>query len=75
MATDGIPPELAAIARSRRPDADPASLVAAGWPALHRLLDGHVDAGLTKFVIRPAGPQTFEEFLDRFVSELVPRQN
>lgn len=69
-----IPPELAAAARARRPDAEPAELVAADWPALHRLLDGHIAAGLTKFVIRPAGPQTFERFLERFVTELVPRQ-
>jgi probable F420-dependent oxidoreductase len=75
VASGAIPPELAAIARARRPDADPAELVAAGWPALHRLLDGHIDSGLTKFVIRPAGSQTFDEFLDRFVAELLPRQN
>jgi len=30
---------------------------------------------LTKFVIRPAGSQTFDEFLDSFVAELLPRQN
>ncbi|HEY4025629.1 MAG TPA: TIGR03854 family LLM class F420-dependent oxidoreductase [Candidatus Dormibacteraeota bacterium] len=75
VAGGAIPPELAAIARARRPDADPAELIAADWPALHRLLDGHIEAGLTKFVIRPAGTQGFEEFLDRFVAELLPRQN
>ncbi len=75
VATGGIPPELAEVARARRPDADPAELIAAGWPALHRMLDGHIDAGLTKFVIRPAGAQSFDEFLDRFVAELLPRQN
>jgi probable F420-dependent oxidoreductase len=75
VATGGIPPELAAIARARRPAADPAELVAADWPALHRLLDRHLEAGLTKFVIRPAGSQTFDEFLDRFAAELLPRQN
>jgi probable F420-dependent oxidoreductase len=69
-----IPPELVAIARRRRPDADPAALVAADWPALHRMLDGHVAAGLTKFVIRPAGTQAFDAFLERFVAELLPRQ-
>jgi probable F420-dependent oxidoreductase len=74
VATDGIPPELLAAARVRRPDADPADLVAGSWPALHRLLDGYLAAGLTKFVIRPAGSQPFDEFLDRFLADLLPRQ-
>src|SRR5215472_6637670 len=74
VAAGGIPPELAAVARARRPDADPATLVAGSWPALHRLLDGYLEAGLTKFVIRPAGPGTFDEFLERFLAELQPRQ-
>jgi probable F420-dependent oxidoreductase len=75
VAVGGIPPELAAMARARRPDVDPSELIADGWSHLHRLLDGYLDAGLTKFVIRPAGRQTFDEFLDRFVAELIPRQD
>lgn len=75
VATDGIPSDLAAAARARRPDKDPAELVAPSWPGLHRLLDGYLEAGLTKFVIRPAGPQPIAEFLDRFVTELQPREN
>ena len=75
VAAGAIPPELVAIARARRPDTDPAELIATDWPALHRLLDAHIEAGMTKFVVRPAGPQTFDEFLDRFVAELIPRQN
>jgi probable F420-dependent oxidoreductase len=73
--SDGtIPASLAAVARARRPDADPADLIAADWPALHRMLDGYVRAGLTKFVVRPAGDQTFDQFLERFLAELTPRQ-
>lgn len=75
VASGEIPPGLAAAARTRRPDADPADLIPIGWPALHRVIDGYLEAGLTKFVVRPAGAQTFAEFLERFVSELVPRQN
>jgi probable F420-dependent oxidoreductase len=73
---DGVLPEhvLAAV-RGRRPDADPTDLVAADWPQLHRQLDGLIAAGLTKFVIRPVGPAPVEEFIDRFVAELLPRQN
>lgn len=74
LTTGGITREAAAAARSRRPDADPADLVAASWPDLHRLLDGYVEAGLTKFVIYHRGPEPFDEFLDAFARELLPRQ-
>lgn len=74
--TDGeLPAQLAAAVRKRRPDLDPADLIAAGWDGLHRQLDAYLEAGLTKFVIRPAGGAPVDEFLDRFVSELVGRQN
>lgn len=57
VATEGIPPGLIAAARQRRPDADPASLVAASWPDARRMIDQYVAAGLSKFVIRPAAAQ------------------
>ena len=73
---DGEPSnELAAAARQRRPDIDPSDLIAASWSALHRQIDGYIAAGLTKFVIRPAGREPTDAFLDRFVAELLPRQN
>jgi hypothetical protein len=65
---------VAAI-RKRRPDLDPAQLVAADWPALHRQIDEYIEAGLTKFVIRPAGGTPLRGFLDTFVRELLPREN
>jgi probable F420-dependent oxidoreductase len=71
----GLNDDLRAAVRARRPDVDPADLVADGWPALHRLIDGYLDAGLTKFVVRPAGGAPVEEFVDRFAGELLPRQN
>lgn len=67
-------PVLAAI-RKRRPDLDPAELVATDWPTLHRRLDDYIEAGLTKFVIRPAGDVTLSDFLEKFVTELLPRQD
>jgi probable F420-dependent oxidoreductase len=70
-----IPDELAAVCRRRRPDADPAELVAADWAALHRQLDGYLEAGLTKFVIRPSGGQELSTFVEEFATELLPRQN
>jgi probable F420-dependent oxidoreductase len=66
-------PVLAAI-RKRRPDLDPTDLVALDWPTLHRRLDDYIAAGLTKFVIRPAGGSDVESFIETFVSEVMPRQ-
>lgn len=78
VADGDLPGELAAAVRRRRPDLDPHELVAAGWEQLHRQLDAYLDAGLTKFVIRPVGTKPFEPldvFIDRFVAELLVRQN
>ncbi len=75
VADGELPPELAAAVRRRRPDVDPGELVAADWDHLLRQLDGYLDAGLTKFVIRPAGGQPLDDFIDRFVAELADRQN
>jgi probable F420-dependent oxidoreductase len=75
VATEGIPDALIAAARERRPDADPASLVATSWPDARRKIDQYVAAGLTKFVIRPAAAVTsFGDFLERFAAELMPLQ-
>lgn len=76
VAENGLPPESARAAQSRRPGVDPASLMAGTWSDLHRLLDGYLEAGLTKFVVRPAGPTPhYETFVERFVRELHPLEN
>jgi probable F420-dependent oxidoreductase len=75
VADGELPAELAAAVRRRRPDLDPADLIAAGWDRLHRQVDAYVEAGLTKFVIRPVGSAPLDGFIDRFVAELVDRQN
>jgi 8-oxo-dGTP pyrophosphatase MutT (NUDIX family) len=76
LALDGIPEQLLAAIRRRRPDADPADLVAQGWDGARRLLGQYVEAGLSKFVVRPAGTKDpFGPFLDGFVRELLPMQN
>lgn len=67
--------ELVTAVRRRRPDLDPGELIAADWDQLHRQLDDYLAAGLTKFVIRPAGSKPLEDFIDRFVAELSDRQN
>jgi hypothetical protein len=61
--------------RRRRPDVDPTELVADGWARLHELIDQYVAAGLTKFVVRPAGGGDLAEFTERFAAELLPREN
>jgi probable F420-dependent oxidoreductase len=79
VATDGIPEQLAAAVRQRRPDTDPAALVAVGWADARRMLEEYVDAGLSKFVVRPASvsmaPGALEDFLGRFAAELMSLQN
>jgi probable F420-dependent oxidoreductase len=74
--SDGdVPDALVAAVKRRRPDVNPADLIAADWPQLHRQLDAYLGAGLTKFVIRPALQANLGDFIDRFVAELIPRQN
>ncbi|WP_405177208.1 TIGR03854 family LLM class F420-dependent oxidoreductase [Nocardia sp. NBC_01377] len=75
VAEDGIPAEAAARIGRQRPGVDPADLIAGGWPELHRLIDGYLAAGLSKFVVVPAGGKPMDGFVDRFVAELMPRQN
>lgn len=71
----GLGEDLRAAVRSRRPDVDPADLVADGWPALHRLIDEFTAAGLSKFVVRPAGGSDLDGFVETFAAELLPREN
>ncbi|AHH17219.1 putative F420-dependent oxidoreductase [Nocardia nova SH22a] len=75
LAEEGIPAGLAAGIVRQRPDIDPAEVVAGSWPELHRLIDAYLAAGLSKFVVVPAGGRLSTGFVDRFVAELLPRQN
>jgi probable F420-dependent oxidoreductase len=70
-----LPDAVAAAIRARRPDLDPAELVAPDWSSLHRRLDEYIAAGLTKFVVRPLAARHHDDFLDDFARELLPRQN
>jgi probable F420-dependent oxidoreductase len=75
VADGRLPDAIAAGVRARRPDLDPAELVARDWSQLHRQLDGLIAAGLSKFVVRPVGDTPAGEFIERFIDELLPRQN
>jgi probable F420-dependent oxidoreductase len=71
----GIPAELAEAVRRRRPGVDPASLAAGSWTAARAMIEEYVAAGLSKFVIRPAGvPEALDRFLADFAAELMPLQ-
>ncbi|MDP9167060.1 MAG: TIGR03854 family LLM class F420-dependent oxidoreductase [Actinomycetota bacterium] len=75
VAQNGLPDDVLAGIRARRPDVDPTELIADGWPRLQKMLDGYLAAGLTKFVIRSVGDTGTDEFVDRFAAELLPREN
>jgi probable F420-dependent oxidoreductase len=76
VALDGIPESLRASIGRRRPHTDPQLLVAAGWDGARGMIEQYVEAGLSKFVVRPATrPETFGSFTDDFVREMMPLQN
>jgi hypothetical protein len=66
-----VPAELALAVQRRRPGLDPAVLAPVGWPALVEMVGEYVDAGLSKFVVRPAALGPEDGALDRFVAEFV----
>ena len=75
VADDASLPALLEVVRSRRPDCDPAALVASGWAGARALIEDYVAAGLTKFVVRPSWrPVDPDQFTADFVRELVPLQ-
>ena len=75
VADGGVPAELAAAIRQRRPGSDPAALVPASWEAARQTIDQYVAAGISKFVVRPAAsPPSLGEFLSDFTRELMPLQ-
>jgi probable F420-dependent oxidoreductase len=64
------------LAASQRPDIDPRSLVAQGWEGAVEMVRRYVEGGLTKFVLRPAGPVAdWSAFLDEFTAEMGPLQD
>ncbi|OLT31781.1 LLM class F420-dependent oxidoreductase [Actinomadura sp. CNU-125] len=63
--------------RADRPDvADPRDLVCWSWDDAREHLRRFIDAGLSKFVVRPAGRVTSRPaWLDAFAAELLPVEN
>jgi probable F420-dependent oxidoreductase len=77
IAVGPLTPEFARAIESRRPGVDPATLSAATWPDARRMIGAYIDAGLSKFVVRPAALTDggVEQFVDDFVAEVMPLQN
>src|SRR5215475_511666 len=47
----GVPADLAAAIRQRRPGSDPGAVVAATWAAARRAIEQYISAGITKVVV------------------------
>ena len=70
-----IPDRLAAAARARRPDLDPAEVFPVGMAGVRAMLERFVEGGFSKFVLVPAQtPERWDEELDEVASELLPLQ-
>ena len=71
-----IPPATAATLRARRPDGDLADIVPVGDAALVDLLGRHLEAGLSKFVLRPIDVEPVEQVaeLARLAGVVLSRQ-
>ena len=68
-------PALRRVA-SQRPEVDPESLVAHGWDGAAEQIRRFVEGGLTKFVVRPAGPvPDWPAFIEQFTAEMGPLQD
>jgi probable F420-dependent oxidoreductase len=75
VAFDGPDERLLRSIADRRPGIDPRTLVPTGWDEARRMLEAYVDAGLSKFVVRPAArPPSWERWIGEFATELVPLQ-
>ncbi len=73
---DGPIPDIvrAGLAR-RRPDVDPAEVIASGLDGLQAMIEQHIDAGGSKFVVIPMGePADWDEHLAEAAAALLPLQ-
>ena len=75
LAPHGIPERLRAVAEQRNPGRPVTDLVPTSWAEARRMIEQHIEAGLTKFVVRPGYSGDYRQFLDDFVRELGPLQN
>lgn len=68
-----LPPAVAAVVSSRRPDFDPRDVVPSGVDGLRRQLQRFVAVGASKFVVVPVEePPDWEDELDELAAEVLP---
>jgi probable F420-dependent oxidoreductase len=79
LAVGQITPDVARAIENRRPGVDPATLAPADWAAARAMIEAYIEAGLTKFVIRPAVPAAgwsgIDQFIDEFAAQMLPLEN
>jgi probable F420-dependent oxidoreductase len=79
LAVGGITPDVAKAIERRRPGVDPATLTPANWAQARAMIEAFVEAGLSKFVVRPARPagggSGIEQFVAEFAAEMLPLEN
>jgi alkanesulfonate monooxygenase SsuD/methylene tetrahydromethanopterin reductase-like flavin-dependent oxidoreductase (luciferase family) len=72
---DAIPDRLVQVLNVRRPGVDPARVVPAGYPAMRKLLEAFIDAGVSKFVLVPADtPARWSDEVAALAAEVLPLQ-
>jgi probable F420-dependent oxidoreductase len=76
LAVGELTPEIVRAVERRRPGVDPATLSAATWSDARRMIEAYIEAGLSKFVVRPTSRVHggLERFVDEFAAELMPLQ-
>jgi probable F420-dependent oxidoreductase len=79
LAVGPLTPDFARAVESRRPGVDPATLAPATWADARAMVEAYVEAGLSKFVVRPAGPAAgtsgIEGFVGEFTAQMLPLEN
>jgi probable F420-dependent oxidoreductase len=78
LAFGKVTAEFARSVQRRRPGVDPATLLPRTWTELRGRIEAYVAEGLSKFVVRPANPAgagSLQQFIDDFVTELLPLEN
>ena|SRR5579864_897579 len=74
-AREAIPEAQVQRIRKRRPNLDPSEVVPVGARGLRDLLCRYIDAGFSKFVVRPAEPPTaWEDALERLAQDVLQLQ-
>jgi probable F420-dependent oxidoreductase len=77
LAVGPMTPDVMRAIERRRPGVDPSTLSPATWTDARRMIGAYIEAGLSKFVIRPAslpGSGGLEHFIDEFAAEMMPLQ-